>query len=59
MSPILIAKPTQVTDNDLASIVADASFLWERLNCDRFMVDPKQLDLSEIERRCDRCRTGS
>ncbi|MGK7926376.1 MAG: type 2 lanthipeptide synthetase LanM, partial [Spirulina sp.] len=50
----------QFTDTDLAAIVADASFLWERLNSDRFTVDPDRIDRSEIDRRCDRwCQTVS
>ena len=53
MSPTLIAKPAQVTEKDLASIVADASFLWERLNCDRFIVDSPQINQAELEQRCD------
>ena len=58
MSQTLVATPTQLTDTDLISIVADASFLWERLNCDRFVVDPNQNSQAEIERRCDRwCQT--
>ncbi|MEO0827307.1 MAG: type 2 lanthipeptide synthetase LanM family protein [Cyanobacteria bacterium J06642_9] len=58
MSKPLVATPIQLADTDLASIVADASFLWERLNSDRFRVDARQSHQADIDRRCDRwCQT--
>ena len=54
MFETLIPTPSQFTENDLASIVADASFLWERLNLSRFKVDRNHSNQLEIERRCDR-----
>ncbi|BAY08493.1 type 2 lanthipeptide synthetase LanM family protein [Calothrix sp. NIES-2098] len=47
------APPVNYTNADLASIVANASFLWERLDSEGFTVDGEQAK-SEIERRCDR-----
>ncbi|MEO0488512.1 MAG: type 2 lanthipeptide synthetase LanM family protein, partial [Cyanobacteria bacterium J06659_2] len=58
MSTTLIATSPQLTDGDLATIVAEASFLWERLDADRFTVAPHQSNPSAMDRRCERwCQT--
>ncbi|MFN6565701.1 type 2 lanthipeptide synthetase LanM family protein [Dendronalium sp. ChiSLP03b] len=48
------APPVNCTHAELAAIVANASFLWERLDPERFTVDGEQANESEIDRRCDR-----
>ncbi|MDZ7960293.1 MAG: type 2 lanthipeptide synthetase LanM family protein [Aulosira sp. DedQUE10] len=48
------APPVNYTNADLASIVANASFLWERLDSERFTADGEQVNEAEIDRRCDR-----
>lgn len=54
MSQILIAPPVNCTHAELASIVANASFLWERLAPERLTVDNAQANELEIERRINR-----
>ncbi|MEO1347949.1 MAG: type 2 lanthipeptide synthetase LanM family protein [Cyanobacteria bacterium J06635_15] len=54
MAKTFIATSDKFTDTELSSIVADASFLWERLNPDHVIVDSEQIEPSEITRRCDR-----
>lgn len=54
MSSISIASPVNFTDAELASIVANASFLWERLDSERFTVDNEQAKELEIDRRLNR-----
>lgn len=51
MSQILIAPPINCTHADLALIVANASFLWERLDPGRLIVDSEQINEPEIDRR--------
>lgn len=46
--------PVNYTNADLAPIVANASFLWERLDSERFTADGEQVNEAEIDRRCDR-----
>jgi type 2 lantibiotic biosynthesis protein LanM len=53
MSQTSIAPPN-CTDSALATIVANASFLWERLDSERFVVDSEGANQLEIDRRCDR-----
>ncbi|MBW4623879.1 MAG: type 2 lantipeptide synthetase LanM family protein [Cyanosarcina radialis HA8281-LM2] len=53
MSKISIAPPN-CTDPALASIVANASFIWERLDRERYEVDEEKANELEIDRRCDR-----
>lgn len=48
------APPVNCTNADLASIVANASFLWERLDSEAFTADGEQVSEPEIDRRCDR-----
>ncbi len=58
MSHTLIMEKAHLTDAELARIVADASFLWERLDSDRYIPNPDQNSQTEIDRRCDRwCQT--
>jgi type 2 lantibiotic biosynthesis protein LanM len=54
MSQISIGFPDHCTDADLASIVANASFLWERLDPNRFSTDNVQSNEPEINRRLNR-----
>lgn len=54
MSQIVIAPPVNCTHAELASIVANASFLWERFDSERFTVDSEQANEPEIDYRCDR-----
>jgi type 2 lantibiotic biosynthesis protein LanM len=54
MSQISIAPPVNCSHADLASIVADASSLWERLDSERFSTDNLRSNESEIDRRLDR-----
>jgi hypothetical protein len=49
MSQIAIAPPINCTHSDLALIVANASFLWERLDLKHFTADNEQA--AEIARR--------
>ncbi|MBT9315785.1 type 2 lanthipeptide synthetase LanM family protein [Leptothoe spongobia] len=58
MSHTLIMEKAHLTDADLAQIVADASFLWERLDSDRYIPTPDQNSQTKIDQRCDRwCQT--
>lgn len=54
MSQVSMLTSVQVTDAVLNSIFADASFLWERLDIDRFILDPGQFDKADVDRRCER-----
>lgn len=50
MSQMSIAKPN-CTHAELTSIVANASFLWERLDPERFTADSERTNELEIDRR--------
>lgn len=54
MTQISIVTPVNCSHKDLASIVANASSLWERLDSDCFSADNLQANESEIDRRLDR-----
>ncbi|MBW4574204.1 MAG: type 2 lantipeptide synthetase LanM family protein [Aphanothece sp. CMT-3BRIN-NPC111] len=54
MSKLSIATLVGCTHADLASIVAKASFLWERLDPEHFIVDKEQANEPEINRRLER-----
>lgn len=51
MSQIAIAPPVNCTYAELALIVANASFLWERLDLEHFTADNEQANEPEIDRR--------
>lgn len=58
MSHTLIMKKAHLTNAELAQIAADASFLWERLDSDRYILTPGQNSQAEVDQRCDRwCQT--
>lgn len=60
MSQILIAPPVNCTHAELVSIVANASFLWERCDLKRFTADGKQANEQEINCRYDRwCKVAA
>ncbi|MBD2525525.1 type 2 lanthipeptide synthetase LanM family protein [Nostoc sp. FACHB-133] len=49
----LVHSLQQITPDDLKNIVANASFLWERLDSKRFVVDVEQNE-QQIDRRFER-----
>ena len=54
----LLVKHHYITQVDLAIIVANASFLWERLDRERFLVAPEKTNEQTIENRLSRwCQT--
>lgn len=53
MSQISIASPISCSHEDLVSIVANASSLWERLDSECFSADNLQANELEIDRRLD------
>ncbi|MEM7065808.1 MAG: type 2 lanthipeptide synthetase LanM family protein [Cyanobacteria bacterium P01_B01_bin.77] len=58
MSHMVLMNEAHLTKAELAQIAADASFLWERLDSDRYLPNPDQDNPTEIDRRCDRwCQT--
>jgi type 2 lantibiotic biosynthesis protein LanM len=54
MSQILFAPQVHCTYADLALIVGNASFLWERLDSKCFAINKEQTNELEINRRCNR-----
>ena len=56
MSSASSVAPAAISDNDLALLVANASFLWERLAPEQFSINDHSSHSAEIERRCDRWR---
>lgn len=54
MSQVAIAPSVNCTHAELASIVANASFLWERLDSERFIADNEQVNEPEVDRRLNR-----
>ncbi len=56
--PQLLVKHRYITQTELATIVANASFLWERLDRDRFIVAAENTNEQTIENRLSRwCQT--
>ncbi|WP_375505985.1 type 2 lanthipeptide synthetase LanM family protein [uncultured Nostoc sp.] len=50
----VIAKRDIPSSQALTTIVANASFLWERLDTERFVIDIDSINEREIQRRLDR-----
>ncbi|RCJ42659.1 lanthionine synthetase [Nostoc minutum NIES-26] len=51
----VVAKPDiPLSQANFTTIVANASFLWERFNTKRFVIDIDSLNETEIQRRLDR-----
>ncbi|MDZ8082016.1 MAG: type 2 lanthipeptide synthetase LanM family protein [Nostoc sp. DcaGUA01] len=51
----VIAKPDVPSSQaNFTTIVANASFLWERLDTERFVIDINSINETEIQRRLDR-----
>jgi type 2 lantibiotic biosynthesis protein LanM len=56
--PQLLVERRYITQADLATIVANASFLWERLDQERFVVAAENTNEQTIENRLSRwCQT--
>ncbi|KOP24616.1 lanthionine synthetase [Hapalosiphon sp. MRB220] len=54
MKNLVIAKRDIPSSQALTNIVANASFLWERLDTKRFVIDINAINEIEIQRRLDR-----
>lgn len=50
----IVSFKQQSAAEGLLTIIANASFLWERLNLEKFLIDINQLNEQEIDRRLDR-----
>ena len=64
MSRLIFDTSRTLNSEDLADIVANASFLWERLSAERFVIDRDRTNTFEntleVEQRCERwCQTVS
>ncbi|MBD2694681.1 type 2 lanthipeptide synthetase LanM family protein [Anabaena catenula] len=54
----IVAFKQQSAVESFLKIIADASFLWERLNVEKFLIDINQLNEQEIDSRLDHwCQT--
>jgi type 2 lantibiotic biosynthesis protein LanM len=51
---LLVQSPESITSTDLEAIVANASFLWERLDGESVIIDADRLEEQEVQRRLDR-----
>ena len=56
----LLVKHCYITQVELSTIVANASFLWERLDRERFVVAADKTNEQTIENRLNRwCQTST
>lgn len=53
-NPVIAKLNVPSSQGNFTTIVANASFLWERLDTERFVIDIDSVNEQEIQRRLDR-----